>query len=158
TPTINGNAWVLDGVDPNAARLSQTFVDYLKSTSDPRLPYFGTVSADPSNTDDLGDNSAPLQLGQPNGYDNTGGPFDISHAPGYPGSQANYSIVNRNTFSRYDAPTFFLTYAETALLEAEAAERGWVSGDPAEFYANGVTAAMQQFDEIATRVKSTPAP
>jgi hypothetical protein len=66
--------------------------------------------------------------------------------------------VNRNTFSRYDAPTFFLTYAETSLLEAEAVQRGWITGDPAQFYTNGVTAAMQQFDEIASRVNSTPAP
>jgi hypothetical protein len=158
TVTINGSAWVLDGVDPNAARLSKTFVDYLKSTNDPRLSYFGTVASDPNNTDDLGDNTASIQLGQPNGYDNSGGPFDISHAPGYPGSQANYSIVNRNTFARYDAPTFFLTYAETALLEAEAAQRTWISGDPADFYRQGVTAAMQQFDEIAANVNSTPAP
>ncbi|HEX4849260.1 MAG TPA: SusD/RagB family nutrient-binding outer membrane lipoprotein, partial [Puia sp.] len=158
TPTLNGNAWVLDGVDPNAARLSKTFVDYLKSTSDPRLSYFGTVSSNPNNTDDLGDNTASLQLGQPNGFDNSGGPFDISNAPGYPGSQNTYSIVNRNTFSRYDAPTFFLTYAETALLEAEAAERGWITGDPAQFYSDGVTAAMDQFGQMSSLESATPAP
>jgi len=158
TPTINGNAWVLAGVDPNAARLSKTFVDYLKGTNDPRLPYFGTVAANPSDVEDLGDNSAAIQLGQPNGYDNAGGAHDISTAPGYPGSQAKYSIVNRNTFARYDAPTFFLTYAETSLLEAEAVVRGWISGDAAAFYTAGVTAAMQEFDQIASRVKSNPTP
>ncbi|PWT71571.1 MAG: SusD/RagB family nutrient-binding outer membrane lipoprotein, partial [Bacteroidetes bacterium] len=158
TPTINGNAWVLDGVDPNAARLSKTFVDYLKSTSDPRLTYFGTVSSNPNNTGDLGDNTASLQLGQPNGFDNSGGPFDISHAPGFPGSQNAYSIVNRNSFSRYDAPTYFLTYAETALLEAEAAERGWITGNPAQLYADGVTAAMDQFGQMSSLEQSTPAP
>ncbi|MBS1600542.1 MAG: SusD/RagB family nutrient-binding outer membrane lipoprotein [Bacteroidetes bacterium] len=158
TPTINGNAWVLAGVDPNAARLSETFVNYLKSTADPRLSYYGTVATDPNNVDDLGDNTASLQKGQPNGYDNAGGAHDITLAPGYPGSQADYSIVNRNTFARYDAPTFFLTYAETALLEAEAAQRTWISGDPAAFYTAGVTAAMQQFDQIASRVQATPAP
>jgi hypothetical protein len=158
TATINGNAWVLDGVDPNAARLSKTFVDYLKGTNDPRLSYYGTVSTDPNTTTDLGDNTASIQLGQPNGYDNSGGAFDITTAPGYPGSQEQYSIVNRNTFSRYDAPTFLLTYAETSLLEAEAVVRGWISGDAATLYINGVTAAMHQFAQIAALVQSNPAP
>ena len=162
SPTVYGSGLVLDGVDPNASRLSKTFVDYLKSTSDPRLPYFGTVSTDPNNTDptdptSLGDNTPSLQLGQPNGFDNAGGSTDIKTAPGYPGDQDLYSIVNRNTFARFDAPTYFLTYAETALLEAEAAVRGWTGGDPATSYAAGVTAAMQQMAQLASLEGSTPA-
>ncbi|MEX6686981.1 SusD/RagB family nutrient-binding outer membrane lipoprotein [Danxiaibacter flavus] len=158
TATTNGSALVLDGVDPNAARLSATFVNYLVATKDPRLIYFGTVAEDPNNTDDLGDNSPAIQLGQPNGYDNAGGAFDITKAPGYPGSQAKYSIVNRNTFARLDAPTFFLTYAETALLQAEAVQRGWISGSVSDFYTRGVTAAMNQLGQIAKYVNATPAP
>ncbi len=162
TPTVYGTALVLDGVDPNASRLSKTFVDFLKSTSDPRLTYFGTVSSDPNNTDptspvSLGDTTGSIQLGQPNGFDNGGGATDITAAPGYPGNQNSYSIVNRNTFARFDAPTYFLTYAETALLEAEAAVRGWDSGDPAVYYAAGVTAAMQQFGQMATLEGASPA-
>jgi hypothetical protein len=157
TVTVNGNGLVLDGVDPNASRLSKTFVDYLVSTSDPRLPYIGTVISDPSVSNDIGDNTPSKQLGQPNGYDNLGKATDISTAPGYPGSQNSYSVVNRQTFSRADAPTFFLTYAETALLEAEAAQRGWSSGNPATLYASGVTAAMGQFDQIAANLGNTPA-
>ncbi len=163
TPTVFGSGLVLDGVDPNAARLSKTFVDYLNSTSDPRLSYFGTVSTDPTNTDptdpiSLGNNTPSVQLGQPNGFDNAGGATDITTAPGYPGNQNTYSIVNRNTFARFDAPTYFLTYAETALLEAEAAERGWISGDPSLFYTAGVSAAMQQMGQMSSLEGSTPAP
>lgn len=158
TPTVNGNALVLDGVDPAASRLSATFVNYLKATKDPRLTYFGTVCDDPSATDDLGSNAAGIQLGQPNGYDLAGGAFDISKAPGYPGNTNKYSVVNRNTFARADAPTFFLTYAETALLEAEAAQRGWISGDAGTFYSAGVTAAMDQMGQLASLVGTTPAP
>jgi hypothetical protein len=162
-PTVDGNALVLNGVDPNASRLSKTFVDYLNSTGDPRLSYFGTVSSDPNNTDpsdpvSLGDNTAGIQLGQPNGFDMGGAATDITNAPGYPGDPNAYSIVNRTTFARYDAPTLFLTYAETALLEAEVAQRGWSSADPATLYAAGVTAAMQQFAQISSLEGSTPAP
>lgn len=142
----NGTGSVLAVIDPTAAHLSQTFVNFLRSTGDPRLPYLGTVIADATVAGDKGDTVAADQLGQPNGYD-VGGGNDISGAPGYPGNQNKYSYVNRYNFSRTDAPTFFLTYAETELLLAEAAQRGWISGSAATYYKNGVTAAIQQLGQ-----------
>jgi len=138
----NGSGQVLGVIDPTSAHLSQTFVNFLNSTGDPRLPYFGTIIADATVPTDMGDTTAANQLGQPNGYDATGGATDISKAPGYPGNQNQYSYVNRYTFARATAPTFFLTYSETELLLAEAAYRGWISGLAATYYANGVTGAM----------------
>ncbi|HEY4107704.1 SusD/RagB family nutrient-binding outer membrane lipoprotein [Puia sp.] len=147
TPVPNGTGLILIGNDPNAYRLSNTFVSYLKSTGDPRLSYLGTVCADPTVGTDKGDTSYAKQLGQPNGYDapNSNSTFDLVKAPNWPGDQNKYSVVNRYTFSRLDAPSFLLTYGETQLLLAEAAQRGWVTGTPAAtFYANGVTGAMAQ--------------
>lgn len=147
TPVQNGSGLILDGNDPDASRLSETFVNYLKSTNDPRLTYLGTVCVDPTVTTDMGDTTWAHQLGQPNGYDpaGSGSAFDLAGAPGYPGNPNTYSIVNRYTFSRVTAPTFFLTYGETSLLLAEAAQRGWISGTSAQtYYVNGVTGAMQQ--------------
>jgi hypothetical protein len=147
TPVPNGTGLILIGNDPNAYRLSETFVNYLKGTGDPRLSALGTVCADPTVGTDMGDTTAVDQLGQPNGYDapNSGSAQDLITAPNWPGSQNKYSVVNRYTFSRLTAPTFFLTYGETELLLAEAAERGWVTtGTAATYYANGVTAAMAQ--------------
>lgn len=158
SPTVNGIGMVLLVLDPNSTRLSQSFVNYLVSTGDPRLPYFGTVCTTPSSPDSLGNNDPAIQLGQPNGYDNAGGSTDIKQAPGYPGDQNGYSIVNRNTFARFDAPTYYLTYAETALLESEAVVRGWITGDAAAFYISGVTAAMQQMGQMAGMEGSNPAP
>jgi hypothetical protein len=86
-------------------------------------------------------------LGQPNGYDLTG-TKPITTAPNWPGDQNKYSIVNRYTYARYDAPTFFLTASETNLLLAEAAQNGWISGSAATFYNAGVTTAMQQFAQF----------
>jgi hypothetical protein len=144
----NGNGWVLAGVDPNASRLSKTFVDYLKNNNDPRLPYIATVAANPGTVTDKGDNNPAIQVGQPNGYDLGGTATNISNAPNWPGSQNKYSIVNRNTFARKDAPTFFLTHAETQLLLAEAAQRTWITGTTAATYYNaGVTAAMKQLSQ-----------
>jgi hypothetical protein len=147
SPVPNGTGLVLIGLDPNAYRLSNTFVNYLKSTSDPRLSYLATVCTKPDSATEMGDTSRAKQLGQPNGYDVPGSntPYDLTKAPNWPGDQNLYSVVNRYTFARLDAPTFFLTCGETQLLLAEAAQRGWITGTPAAtYYTNGVTAAMAQ--------------
>lgn len=144
----NGNGWVLVGVDPNASRVSHTFINMLKTTNDPRLPYLTTVVANPAITSDKGNSAAGVQLGQPNGYDLGGSTTDISTAPNWPGDRNKYSVVNRSTFARKDAPTFFLTHAETQLLLAEAAQRGWITtGTAADYYNAGVTAAMKQLNQ-----------
>ncbi len=172
--TCNGSAFVLTYDDPNASRLSETFVNYLKGTSDPRLIYIGTVSQTPGNQFttagyDYGDTSYAHQLGQPNGYDLAGGTTDLSHSNNWPNVphvtspdsvsvyQNRYSIVNRYTYAQWAAPSFMLTYAETELLLAEAAARGWVSQDPGTLYANGVTAAMQQLTSLNSAAVISPA-
>jgi len=160
--TAYGTGLVLTYDDPNASRLSETFVNYLVGTQDPRLIYFGTVCANPgiswgSPGYDLGDTTYSKQLGQPNGYDLGGSTTDVSKAANYPGSQNGYSVVNRYTFARLDAPTFYLTNSETQFLLAEAAERGWISGSPATFYQAGVTAAMQQLTQVGASPGVSPA-
>ena len=140
----NGSGLVFIYNDAAAAHLSNTFVNFLQTTNDPRLSYLGTVITDsPIKVSDLGDTTYGHQLGQPNGYDLTSGTTSIYTAPGFPGSTKLYSYVNRYTFARSNAPTFFLTYGETELLLAEAAQRGWISGSAATYYANGVTGAME---------------
>lgn len=154
----NGNAWVLGNVDANASRVSKTFIDYLKSTNDPRLKYIATVATKPDSLADLGDNTPAIQLGQPNGYDLGGNATDISKAPNWPGNRNKYSIVNRTTFARFDAPTFFLTHAETQLLLAEAAERGWVTASTASsYYTAGVTAAIMQLNQTGAALTDADA-
>ena len=152
----NGSGLVFIYNDAAAAHLSNTFVNFLQTTNDPRLSYLGTVITDsPIKVSDLGDTTYAHQLGQPNGYDLTSGSTSIYTAPGFPGSTKLYSYVNRYTFARSNAPTFFLTYAETELLLAEAAFRGWISGDPATYYANGVTGAMAMLGTQAGAGPST---
>lgn len=146
TPVPNGSGLVLTSLDASAYRMSQTFINYLGSTGDPRLSYLSTVCKDPNVGTDPGDTTFANQLGQPNGYDvpGSGSAYDLTKALNWPGDQNKYSVVNRYTFARLTVPTFFLTYGETELLLAEAAQRGWLTGAPATYYANGVTASMQQ--------------
>jgi Starch-binding associating with outer membrane len=158
TPVTNGTGLILIANDPNAYRLSETFVNFLRNTNDPRLPYLATVCSNPNLPTDMGDTTYAHQLGQPNGYDpaNSGTPNDLVTASNWPGSQNSYSVVNRYTFARLDAPTLFLTCGETQLLLAEAAQRGWISGNPAAFYTTGIQASMQQLAAQAGAGPSDP--
>lgn len=156
--------------DPDAYRMSESFVNLLKDTQDPRLIYLCTVVVDPSRKIgsgdwQMGDTTAVAQIGMPNGYDQLDGATDITHAPNFPGHDysidengdriiirngiTKYSVANRYTYARIDAPTFIVTHAETQLLLAEAAAyRGWISGSAETYYNSGVTAAMKQFQQF----------
>jgi hypothetical protein len=135
--------------------LAQPFVDYLKSTSDPRLKVISVKYASPASPlATVGtENTTPAdQLGMPMGYNES----TIVSAPGFPGRAGagyNYSQVNRRTLGKIDIPEFFVTYSQTTLLYAEAVQRGWATGDVATLYNAGVKAHMdqlQQFDASAT--------
>lgn len=42
-------------------------------------------------------------------------------------------------------PSFVMTYAEVSFILAEAAERGWIAGSAAAYYAQGIQASMAQW-------------
>lgn len=142
--------------------LNEFFVEKLKKTNDPRLALIGTVCEDPTISVQAGSdfqygNSDPaIQQGLPDGYsDAPTNPWFIGDAyPEFKDEEyrttyrSRYSTVNRYTYSDPTAPTFVCTYAQTQLLLAEAAVRGWVSGSAQTYYENGVRAAMQQFSQF----------
>ncbi len=57
------------------------------------------------------------------------------------------TISRIGAFWREDptGPMPIMTYSEVLLLEAEAAQRGWISGDAGQFYAAAIEASMQQY-------------
>jgi len=137
-------------------RWSKTFIDYLRANNDPRLGVIAEVPADglaANQTSSPGVTTAAVQLGMPNGYDLNGGPTDITHAPGYPGGTGTganatpigkYSRPRTSMYANRSGNIFVLTYAETELMLAEAAARGWsVGGTALVHYRNGVSAALQ---------------
>ena len=156
--------------DPGAYRMNASFIKLLRDTKDPRLTFLSTTVAKPSEKIgggnwEMGDTIAANQIGMPNGYDELGlkSATDIHYAPNFPGDDSTvvsgkkvlskagidkYAVVNRYTYARIDAPTFLVTHAETQLLLAEAAYRGWISGSPETYYNSGVTAAMKQFQQF----------
>ena len=143
---LNPNTTTFNGSERANFYLGKPFVDYLKTTNDPRLKVIAVkyeTPANPLETAGAADTDPANQNGMPYGYNEA----TISTAPDFPGKIGaawKYSQINRSTLGKIDAPGFFITYSQTQLLLAEAVVRGWLSGDAATFYANGVKANMDQ--------------
>ncbi|MCH6200057.1 SusD/RagB family nutrient-binding outer membrane lipoprotein [Aquiflexum sp. LQ15W] len=127
--------------------MTEPFVNFLKSTNDPRLRaiavrYVGAKSGseqqparqtfDPS-----------LQIGMPMGNDNAGA-VQVAANLGL-ASFYDFSQVDRRRVAKITAPGFMVTASQTNLLLAEARQRGWVTtGTAAEYFEAGVRAHMAQ--------------
>lgn len=124
------------------SKLNETLINRLKSTNDPRLPFYATLWRGNINIAELAANSDPaLQKGLPGGYDYTS---IATLIPGWEGTmQRNYSEINIHTIAHLEAPTTFQSYAEVEYLLAEAALRGWGPGTPKEHYEKGVRAHFE---------------
>jgi hypothetical protein len=127
--------------------LAEPFVDYLKTTSDPRLPaiairYKGAKSG-PEQQPAIGTTNPADQIGMPFGYDNAGiGPVAISKGLA---SFYDFSQVDRRRMAKVAAPFFIVTAAQTNLLLAEARQREWITtGTVEDYYKAGIRAHMEQ--------------
>ncbi|UPK69063.1 SusD/RagB family nutrient-binding outer membrane lipoprotein [Chitinophaga filiformis] len=158
--TGNGNGTssaLLVTEDYREVKWSKPLIDYLKANNDPRLGVAAEVPPaglkNGTNSSLPGDKTPSAQIGMPNGYDLAGGATDITKRSDYPGSTGaagdiyplgKYSRPTTAVYLGRSAPNFVLTYAETELLLAEAAVRGWtIPGTAAGHYRNGVSAALQ---------------
>jgi hypothetical protein len=118
----NQNPIYLDAIGRDDYGMSKTYVDSLLSWNDPRLPVFADT------------NRYGAYRGLSNGLND--------------GEGASLDSISR--YGRYwrrtpNAPLSLLTYSEVLFLEAEAAQRGWITGTAATFYADAIRASMQQF-------------
>lgn len=143
----NGITNGLRNTNPYYYYIAQPFATQLTSTNDPRTKYICGVYANPNLVaGTLPDTVTSHQFGFPVGYDQT----SVKSMPGYRGQNVNigqnYSQPNYNVFFSATAPFFIITNAQTQLLLAEAAYRGWVTGQTAaQYYNAGVQAAMDDF-------------
>ncbi|WP_375418908.1 SusD/RagB family nutrient-binding outer membrane lipoprotein [uncultured Hymenobacter sp.] len=160
--TQNRNSQVLlgdGGQEHYYVKWSKTFIDYLKANNDPRLSkiavtqlYLTDVSKVQSTSFNTG---AAAQKGMPNGRDLSGRPgLDIKTDPTFT-SFPDYSSPHPGMIKR-TGPTFVLTYGESELLLAEAAQRFGL-GTAAGHYTNGVTAAMTYLSQYDPSMAVTPA-
>ncbi len=129
--------------------LTGTFVNYLKANSDPRLVsiavrYVGAKSG-PEQTAAKASRDVTVQIGMPLGFDN--GTIPAQATKDGLASFYDYSQLDRTRMGKLTAPNYIVTYAQTQLLLAEAAQRGWTTGNAADYYNAGVTAHMQQLGD-----------
>ena len=133
----NGSVFVADG----SPRLSKFFVDWMVAHGDPRLEIYGIIPV-----------AGAPPVGMPNGRvtGSSDAEFGIENDPSWISCDSGASPCGMDVYMQpnpfikgEDDPMFFMTYAEVELLKAEAAVRGWHSGDAATHYNNGVRAAME---------------
>ncbi len=127
--------------------LAEPFVNYLKSTNDPRLSSIAIrhagAKSGPDQTPARGSAIAADQIGMPVGYDN-GGITAVAASRGL-ASFYEFSQVDRIRMVKVFSPVFFVTAAQTQLLLAEARQRGWITaGTTQGYYEAGVRAHMEQ--------------
>lgn len=112
-------------------KLAETFINKLKANNDPRLNVIAAVWVNKA-----ADTSTALQMGMPNGLLKK------------PGNFTSYSEPNPNTILKYAAPIIILSAAESNLYLAEAAVRGWYSGDAATTFADAIGASMRNWAQF----------
>jgi hypothetical protein len=136
--TENRAARALLNNDADGLKFSKPFIDFLKNNNDPRLTVVSMLTG--------GDTNASDQVGMPAGYVDVSPDtaLEIVNTPGYPGSDDKYSRPDTTTILTYSSPDLILTYAETELLLADAANRWGIGGDAGTHYKNGVIAAITQ--------------
>jgi hypothetical protein len=147
----------LNSTEANNFYLAAPFVDFLQENDDPRLAsiavrYVGANSG-PQQNGERANTSPDVQIGFPVGFDNSSIQSVVQSKN--LASFYDFSQLDRTRMGARDAPSYLVTYAQTQLLMAEAALRGWIQGDPATFYAEGIRAHM---NELADYGASTAIP
>jgi hypothetical protein len=160
----NGIGTTLTGTEAANYYLGKPFVDYLQSTGDPRLTsiavrYVG-ATAGSGQTAAAADFTAANQYGEPVGSDDAGANAYGGTLPGG-GKQFAISQADRNRVTAKTSPMFLVTAAQTNLLLAEAAFRGYIPGGLAQantYFANGITAHMNQMAQYKLNLGNSPDP
>jgi hypothetical protein len=128
---------------------AEPFVNQLKSTNDPRGKFMIALYADPGaianslNPDTVLANQFGAPIGVTSDQILAGAPYR-----GPRGSGLNYSQYNVNIIAAPGVPEFWVTYAQTSLLLAEAAHRTWIPGGDAQakiYYDNAIAADMASY-------------
>lgn len=127
----------------------EPFVDQLKSTNDPRGNYIFATYYHPgeiaSPNHPSPDTVLANQFGAPVGI--TDGV--LASNPAYRGANPrgglNYSQMNISAVAAPNAPDFWVTFAQTSLLLAEAAQRGWVTGSAQTYYETAIRADLKVY-------------
>jgi hypothetical protein len=145
---LNLDLWNSDYIAQNGTtnteggKYQQSWISYLQSTNDPRLPVISVVWVG-----GIPDTAAAIQKGMPS---------NIANA--IPANFVTYSEPNPATVLGLGSPKLLFTAAESYFLLTEAALRGWYTGATASsLYTLGVQAAMRHWTIVAGSAGTIPA-
>ena len=147
--------------NPKFYYAGEPFVNQLKATNDPRSKYLIASYVEPNNP--LGDPNPDYTLANQYGVPVGIPRVELESDPyrGIKGTGYNYSQMNVRVGASVSAPSFWVTYAQTSLLLAEAAHRGWIPGGETAaqtFYEAAIRADMDIYALYIARTASTLPP
>lgn len=120
--------------------VSKLTADYLKSTNDRRLFYFGEPAAQQI-SNGLAENDYNAYVGCPT--ERNGSLLATDYEAGM------YSLLNkRYPLYRANDPMLIFTYSEQCFIIAEAIELGWTSGNAQLQYENGVKSELNYYKNL----------
>ena len=120
---------------------AEPFVTKLKNTNDPRGKYLVAKFANPASPG--ADPNPNINLA-----DQIGVPVGVDADQDLPGYTTTYSQMNVQVAVSRLTRTYWVRYSQTALLLAEAAHRGWISGGDAQakvYYESAIKADMDRY-------------
>jgi hypothetical protein len=144
---VNPLGNTLNGTEAANFYLAEPLVNALKNNNDPRLSsiavrYVG-ASSGAGQTASIATTAAGNQYGLPVGSTDAQADAAGKLLPGG-GARYAFSQLDRSRLAKRTSPLFIATAAQTNLLLAEAAVRGWVPGSPSQYFSDGVKAHMDQ--------------
>jgi hypothetical protein len=145
---VYNNPWAADFSTRDDHRLSLVLMNLMKSLNDPRIPIYAQPTAD----------DPTVYAGMPNGliasvaddYIGSGSRLGTMFFPG--NTAYGFFGGGGNSF-----PSFLMTYAEVAFIQAEAAARGLGGLTPAQapaFYIAGIMASMEQWGVSTSEINA----
>ena len=144
----------LNGINLGTGYVFDTFVDALQARGDPRLSsmlvrYPTALSLAGLEIESDATRVGADQIGWPLGFDanNVGPELAADGVTTF----YQYSQYDRGRMYDLQAPTFHVTHAQTLLLLAEAAYRGWAAGDAATLYESAVESSMNRISTSYSR-------
>ncbi len=142
----NALGGTLNATEANNYYLAAPFVNYLKSTNDPRLGAIAvryvSAASGPQQIPANAKTDPAVQIGMPFGFDNNT-IVAQAKAEGLASFYA-YSQIDRTRLAKQQSPMFLVTSGMNQLYLAEAAQRGWITGTAATYFREGVRAHMEQ--------------
>jgi hypothetical protein len=161
----NGRMTTVRGTNPFNYYLAEPFVDTLKNFLDPRLKFISAYYAPtPEKAPSIAnpDTITSHQFGFPVGIDVANFPTTNKFYRPPTGSGWSFSQLNYNVVANTTTPSLIMTNAQTKLLLAEAAYRGFLTGLPGaltaqQYYEAGIMASMDGYSIFPNTVPITTA-